>query len=496
MDAMHQFILDAVNSFGKISPSAAVRSMLCIVLFTIVLPGFSACAHYPLNLELSEERTTTETKSQLPEFPERSEELYLVVALSGGGTRAAALSYGVLEALSKIEVPISANASGALQGQAQRTLLEEIDVISSVSGGSFTAAYYCLYKDRLFEDYKDRFLYYNVSLGIIWRHLSPLHWFLASSPWYGRGDMAAVYYDKLLFDGATFGDLQFRNAPLLFIQATDMVDGNGFGFTPYQFDLICSDLSEFPLSRAVAASSAFPGAFDAIVLKNYAGSCELEEDPWLARALVESKRTSRIFRAAARTHAYLDPEKKPFIHLLDGGVADNLGIRGPLDFVVVRGGITEYLESMGQHKTRRVVFIIVNAAGKASSEWSLGGKLAGITRVLGISSTVMLSGYTYETMELLRSYTREWSAEREGSGFESQLDFYVIEVSFEALSNDDERQYFLQVPTTLALANSTVDELSAVGRRILYESEDFRRLVHDLGAEIPSYSDNSKPLSW
>jgi NTE family protein len=271
-----------------------------------------------------------------------------------------------------------------------------------------------------------------------------------------------------------------------------MVDGNSFGFTPYQFGLICSDLSAYPISRAVAASSAFPGAFDAIVLKNYAGSCELEEDPWLARSLTESDRTSRRFRAATRMSAYLDPEKKPFIHLFDGGVSDNLGLRGPLDFVVVRGGIDGYLESMGQHNVRRVAFIIVNAAGKASFEWSLRGKLAGITRVLGISSDVLLSSYTYETIELLRSYTREWS---KSSNPGSRLECYVIEVSFEALSDEDERRYFQQVPTTLALPKSTVEKLSAVGRRILYESDEFTRLVQDLGAEIPPPLDNPTPPS-
>ena len=151
-----------------------------------------------------------------------------------------------------VEVPTPKSAVDPSHDQAKQTLLEEIDVISSVSGGSFTSAYYCLYKDRLFEDFKDRFLYYPVQQQLILRLLSPFNLYRVLSSWYGRGDLAAQYYDKLLFEGATFGDLQFRNAPLLFIQATDMVDGNCFGFTPYQFDLICSDLAEFPISRAVS----------------------------------------------------------------------------------------------------------------------------------------------------------------------------------------------------------------------------------------------------
>jgi len=494
LHGIHQVIFGILN-LGLGNPlRSSARLLLFIGVLIFLLPFFSACAHYPINIELDKDKAPEQARSELPEYPERSEELYLMVALSGGGTRAAALSYGVLEALSMIEVPTPENAEDPSHDLATRTLLEEIDVISSVSGGSFTAAYYCLYKDRLFEDFKDRFLYYNVQQQLILRLLSPFNLYRVLSSWYGRGDMAAVYYDKLLFEEATFGDLQFRNAPLLFIQATDMVDGNCFGFTPYQFDLICSDLAEYPISRAVSASSAFPAAFDAIVLRNYAGNCDSEEDPWASRALKENDRTSRAFRAASRIQAYRDPESKPYIHLFDGGVCDNLGLRGPLDFAVIRGGIREYLKSMGQPDARRIVFIIVNAQGKASGDWSLGGKLAGISRVVGISSSVLLTSYTYETVELLRSYIREWSSEDAASKAETPLEFYVIEVTFEALSDGDERRFFSRVPTTLTLPRATVDKLSEAGKRILFESEDFKRLVHDLGAEIISPSDNAATL--
>jgi NTE family protein len=474
-----------VLSFRLTNPFRSSGRLLLLTGFlSLSLAGLSACAHYPINLPMNKAKPPAQARSELPNYPERSDELYLIVALSGGGTRASALSYGVLEALSMVEVPAPNDEAASPREQAQHTLLEEIDVMSSVSGGSFTAAYYCLYKDRLFEDFKDRFLYYDVQQKLIWRMLSPFNLIKVLSSWYGRADMAAEYYDEILFEGATFGDLQFRNAPLLFIQATDMVDGNCFGFTPYQFNLICSDLFEYPVSRAVAASSAFPGAFDAIILKNYAEHCDSEEDHWVARALEENDRTSRIFQAASRTQAYLDPESKPYIHLFDGGVCDNLGLRGPLAFPIIRGGIREYLKSVGQPNTRRVVFVIVNAQGKESIEWSRVGRLASITRVLGISSSVLVNSYTYETVELLRSYVREWSSEDAAEAASMPLEFYVIEVTFEALNDEDERRFFSHVPTTLSLPEETVDKLSDAGKRILYESEDFKRLIHDLEAEI------------
>ncbi|MBI4831183.1 MAG: patatin-like phospholipase family protein, partial [Candidatus Lindowbacteria bacterium] len=200
--------------------------------------------------------------------PERSDDLLLILAFSGGGTRAAALSYGVLEALSRVEIPSSAYSRDLHNDEHKRTLLDEVDVISSVSGGSFTAAYYGLYKNRIFQDFPRRFLYHNVNRGLLLQALSPINFVRLASPGFGTSDLAAEYYDKLLFGGATFGDLQEQDTPVLFIQATDIVDGIYFGFAPYYFSLLCSDLDSYPVSRAVAASAAFPGPLNAITLRN------------------------------------------------------------------------------------------------------------------------------------------------------------------------------------------------------------------------------------
>ena len=64
----------------------------------------------------------------------------VILAFSGGGTRAAAFSYGVLEALKRTEIETRT-------GQSAR-LLDQIDVITGVSGGSFTALAYRLYRGQ------------------------------------------------------------------------------------------------------------------------------------------------------------------------------------------------------------------------------------------------------------------------------------------------------------------------------------------------------------
>jgi NTE family protein len=250
-----------------------------------------------------------------------SENLLLYLTFSGGGTRAAALSYGVLEELRKTEVVIDGN---------KRRLLDEIDAISSVSGVSFTAGYYGLFGDRIFEDFESKFLKKNIQGALLLGVLNPINWFKIFSGTFGRSDQSAEYYDKHVFEGKTFGDMAARKGPVIFINATDMSYGTRLAFTQDVFDLICSDLSHYPVARAAAASSAVPMALTPITLRNYAGTCGYKIPERYEKTMEGGAVSERQFYLANNLSVYLDSEKKRYIHLVDGGVADNLGLRaGP-----------------------------------------------------------------------------------------------------------------------------------------------------------------------
>ena len=103
---------------------------------------------------------------------------------SGGGTRAAALSYGVLKELAATQVN---------SPEGNYRLLDKVQAISAVSAGSFTAAYYCLYHDRIFSEFEDRFLKRNITAALLGEGLNPLHWPELFSPYYGRSDLAAEF---------------------------------------------------------------------------------------------------------------------------------------------------------------------------------------------------------------------------------------------------------------------------------------------------------------
>ena len=175
--------------------------------------------------------------------PGQSDDLLVFLAFSGGGTRAASFSYGVLEELARTEVTV---------GGSRRRLLDEVDVISAVSGGTFTATYYALRGDRIFQEFEGKFLKRNIEHALAGRVLSPGNWFRLPSGTFNRSDVAAELYDETVFDHATFGDLLKSGGPYVVVNGADVTTGARFTYTQDTFDVLCSDLSAFPIARAVA----------------------------------------------------------------------------------------------------------------------------------------------------------------------------------------------------------------------------------------------------
>ena len=116
------------------------------LLWALTLLG-GCTAHYPVNDRIHQAEPKRGYYVDDPRATRRSESLLVLLAFSGGGTRAAAFSYGVLEKLARTEI---------IWDGRRRRLLDEVDLISSVSGGSFTAAYYGLFGDRIFEDFEEK----------------------------------------------------------------------------------------------------------------------------------------------------------------------------------------------------------------------------------------------------------------------------------------------------------------------------------------------------
>jgi len=217
-----------------------------------------------------------------------------------------------------------------------------------------------------------------------------------ASPYFNRSDMAAEFYDRHLFGGKTYGDLLQRNRrPFLSLNATDMSLGASFQFTQEQFDYLCSEISPFPVARAVAASAAFPILLSPITVNNYAGSCGCVEPAWMTAAPTNRQERSRRALKARELKSYQNSAQRPYLHLLDGGLTDNLGLRGPIEAVAVKGGIRNSIQDdLDPNLVSKVVIIVVNAAFRGDRGWDHYQKppnIVQVTLALGIVPTVTRS---------------------------------------------------------------------------------------------------------
>ena len=396
---------------------------------------------------------------------DRSPEMLVMVAFSGGGTRAAAFAYGVLQELA---------ATGVTTGKGSRTLLQEVDVISSVSGGSFTSAYYGLYGERIFEDFEERFLRKDVEGDLALQVFKPNNWFRLMRGAFGRSDLAAEYYSKHFFDGATFTALDRPGAPVLVINATDLATGMRFSFTQAYFDLLCADLGEYPVSRAVASSSAVPGVLSAITLKNYGGSCGFEPPPWLGEALKDDTVTSRKMEARG-LEDYLDREKRPWLHLVDGGIADNLGLRSFYNTVNLVGDPRAAFRELRHPDVRRILIISVNAHARHTRDWAQKRKSPSLLEVLGSVSGDQIDRYSLDTIDIVRTSYQRWTEQI--STPERPVAFQFVEVSFDAVQDDTERGQLNKIGTNFSLKDEQVDLLISSGRKLLRGSSEFQAFL-------------------
>ncbi|MET0345063.1 MAG: patatin-like phospholipase family protein [Casimicrobiaceae bacterium] len=467
------------------------RSFILFALAaTLVLAG---CATRPVNPPIAKLEAKQYQFQRASRDPASQQNL-VILAFSGGGTRAAAFSYGVLETLRKIEI------EGAKGGRGR--LLDEVDAITGVSGGSFTALAYGLYGEKLFDIYEKAFLKRNVQGELIGRFLNPIHWGEMSSVGRGRSELAADLYDDILFHGATFDDLQKAGGPLIAASATDIATGSRVVFTTLNFDVLCGELGPIRLSRAAAASSAVPVVLSPVTINNYGGTCGYRMPPWATKFLDAPdppRPAARILNRLREMQGFADGNE-PYLHLVDGGVSDNVGLRGVLDFISTFESLHEAGLPTPIDRVKRIVVFVVNSLSTPATNWNEIEAAPGSIPIMIKAAGVSIDRYSGESVELLKDIGARWKALRQirdsvafVKGKDAAVeyvqrapnaDLYAIDVSFPALKDKAELAFLNQLPTSFVLPDEAVDRLRAAAAKIILESPDFQRMLKDAGARI------------
>jgi NTE family protein len=410
------------------------------------------------------------------EAHDRNDDITVILTFSGGGTRAAAFSYGVMKGLREQKVTINSRHS--------TDLLSLVDMISSVSGGSFTAAYYGLFGDRLFTDYEQDFLKLKVQSYLTRQLLiNPINWFRFMSGQFNRSELTAQYYQRQIFGGKTFADMR-PEAPAIMINATDIATGSGFSFTEEHFRWLCSDLSEFPVGKAVTASSAVPVLFSPVLVKNHGGCEPYEFQLNRVHDDVRFKHQALKLRQFRQKHQY------PYLHLVDGGVADNLGVRSLLNQVYEQDNdFWQALKAYRLTNTKKVLFVVVNAAAVLDESISQSIDTPSLAQTLNAVTTIQSQNYNDDTLDLLELSVDQWVDQvREGRCVEffkegcDDFNFYVTELNFSHIGEPHSSE-LAAIETALQLPEQQVDRLIRAGEQLVRESEVIQRFVADVNGD-------------
>jgi NTE family protein len=419
-----------------------------------------------------------------------SDDVMIGLAFSGGGTRAAAFSFGVLSEIERTPLP------GRTQA---RSLLDRVNFVSGVSGGSVLTAYYGLKKRAALADFRERFLLRNAEEPLT-TDVSPLSLVRAVGGGVNDTSQFSRWLNDNLFEGATFGDMRRTPGPGVWINASDIYNRTTFVFGPAAFSALCSDLASYPLADAVAASAAVPVVFAPVVIKSYPRNCTDKLPEWVERAQ-RNPNTAPMLKAYADALARYHSGSMSYIKLLDGGLVDNFGLSG---FTIARLlADTPYgpLTQQEAVKLRRAIIIIVDAGRGPSGDWAHTIEGPGGTELMLAAADTAIDASVRASFTAFKSVMEEWQgalvrwrcalslAERVKLGLPAHwncrdLQFHVSRVGFDQL--DPERAALLsQVPSRFALPPEQVDALITAGGDALRKNALFRDFLAGLRQAPP-----------
>jgi NTE family protein len=465
-----------------------------------------------------------------------SQDSLIVFAFSGGGIRSAAFGYGVLSAAHTTAVP---DAAGG------HTLDKDIDIVSGVSGGSFTAAAFANHRDALFpkpgapDYYRDKFLTHDFFADLLSIYFAPWHWQWMLPSYSSQDEMAKIYgamefssHDDRVF-APTYGDLAKKGRPLLVVQATDYGNEQPFTFTQADFDLICSDLNAYPVGNAVAASSAFPVLFSPIRLTNHHHDnpkpgefCATHRPRWVDDVLgaPEPVDLSRLYARAHVVDGYLPPapgaarkttkvDPPRYVFLQDGGVTDNVALRGLTNLMLQYTG--ESSDAAWNEQTRaaacrggwgairRVVIVAVDGEAQPANTVSSLPYLSDLALILNVTSSAMIDANGFETMLATDALTKVLAQRLSKLKCEDEPDSHEVKAYFSRVSFQDIAEETVlngtacgrdakesctmgdlaRSETSLNFSGEQVDALIAAGRSAFQCNRKIAQILKDVNAK-------------
>ena len=464
-----------------------IRAAFALLGAALSLGACASVHNLPLNTPSANPFAGTLIQAaQAAERKDRAETGSTVVGLafSGGGTRAAAFAYGVLKQMERTPTP---RAGG-------RDLLDHVGIVSGVSGGSIIAAYYGLKGRAALADFRQQFLTQDL-MAQLDTDVSLINVGRALGGGVNTDNRLRDWFNAHLYHNATFRALIGRR-PIVLINATDIYNRTPFLFAPVSFAAMCSDIAEYPVAGAVAASAAVPGAFAPVVIESFHGECKTPLPPTIVQA-AERPGDSPLLYSFAKGLQRAHSGQVKYVKLLDGGLVDNYGLSGITIARAASGTPYGPLRPEEAVNLRRLLFVVVDAGVAPQSEWSQtlegpsGKDLVSAMMDAMLDASKRSSYAAFEaTMKNWRDQLVRWRcglksaevARLRGKGGRwscRDVKFTIMRVSFEQL--DAARAKKLnEVPTSFTLPAASVDELTQAGADALKSDPAYRSFLRGL----------------
>jgi NTE family protein len=446
--------------------------------------ALAACAAQPVDLPLkpaqqNEERWAIELSPDRP---------MIVLSFSGGGSRATALAAAVTARLDRITYPTP---------NGPRRLSQDVAVVSSVSGGSVFAAWLGLYgfdHDKIVA-FEQRIGTFDGIGYLTRRYLNPVTWIEMGMTGRTRISVLEDMLAELLDTSATMAALNRKGRPVIVLNAADMTAGEVFSFTPTTFDDMCLRFDDLPVVTAAAASAAVPAAFSPVLIKNAAWfDCQGARKPagaWRpilsidggAYTNIEMFRQAR-YRASLRNDplAYRQPR---YVRLLDGGLADNLGLTAARRILIDPYSPAYALRRLSDGGLRRLVVISVNARSDVANELDGSDERTSIAEMVQSVISVPIDATTANVAAAFRGFLASLARDRDAA--QAAFDIYPVEIDFDELpartsAEREERDRVKAIATTWSITPDEVKLIDAVAGKLLWRHPCFRELLGALNA--------------
>ena len=389
-----------------------------------------------------------------------TDSLFVVLALAGDGTKGAAFAYGVLEAL---------HATNIVWKGDNKRLIDEVDVISSVSGASFAAACFGLNRDDFFNNFKNNFLYRNTEADLLKFAIRPLNIFRLNSLYYNMPDLLADYLDEVVFGHATFGDLlKLGRRPFIIIGATDDAYSVPFTFTQDTFDLIGSDLKGVPIARAVVAAS----TKDVLTFYKFQPAAGFEVPEWISWAVDDIESSPFRYTRAKALKSYLDTVDISRINLKGGGFSDKTALSTVIAAIVSNDSTIQIRNKINSGEIEKIIVI------SASSE----DMLQVDSLQIEFLSTALLR--RKRDLDSFQNCRRLLESQCPNAKMPPPLirsaEPYHIHVGLDSIQGEKERSYVRNIPASYTLTQNDADRLQTISRKLLEQSTEFKKLLDDL----------------